>query len=175
MHIELPETAVGAVYASVIAAAVTLIGLVISKEQKVSDLRQAWIDALRSDATATVAHFLRFTQLRGMGNQPYVPACMEAVTAFRSADAAVRLRLNMKERPSQAIVEKLDHLVHLIRTGDADEAKAEAGTAEIVTAVQRVLKTEWERVKRGEIWFRALKYGAILILVAAAFWWALGR
>jgi hypothetical protein len=38
-----------------VAGAFSLLGLLISKEQKVSEFRQAWIDALRADIAALVA------------------------------------------------------------------------------------------------------------------------
>jgi hypothetical protein len=49
MTFSLPAVAVGAIGTSIIAAMVSLVGLTVSKEQKVSELRQAWIDALRDD------------------------------------------------------------------------------------------------------------------------------
>ena len=52
----LPDIAVGAIGAALIAGVVSLLGLVISKEQKVSEFRQAWIDALRSDVASLISH-----------------------------------------------------------------------------------------------------------------------
>jgi hypothetical protein len=45
----IPDQAVGAVIAAIIAGSIALLGLIISKEQKVSEFRQQWIDALRQD------------------------------------------------------------------------------------------------------------------------------
>ena len=42
----IPDQAIGAIAAALIAGLISLLGLIISKEQKVSDFRQAWIDAL---------------------------------------------------------------------------------------------------------------------------------
>jgi hypothetical protein len=47
-----PDAAIGATVAALIAGTVSLLGLIISKEQKTSEFRHAWIDALRSDLTA---------------------------------------------------------------------------------------------------------------------------
>ena len=53
---QIPSVAVGAVVAALIAGTVSLLGLIISKEQKTSEFRQAWIDALRNDLiTARIA------------------------------------------------------------------------------------------------------------------------
>lgn len=43
------DLSVGAVGAAMIAAFVSFLGLIIGKEQKTSEFRQAWIDALRSE------------------------------------------------------------------------------------------------------------------------------
>jgi hypothetical protein len=48
----IPDAAIGAVVAALIAGTVSLLGLIISKEQKTSEFRQAWIDALRCDLSA---------------------------------------------------------------------------------------------------------------------------
>jgi len=50
--VHVPDAAIGAVVAALIAGIVSLLGLIISKEQKTSEFRQAWIDALRCDLTA---------------------------------------------------------------------------------------------------------------------------
>lgn len=52
----LPDQAVGATIAAIVAALVALLGLIISKEQKVSEFRQQWIDALRADIAATIRY-----------------------------------------------------------------------------------------------------------------------
>jgi hypothetical protein len=49
--INIPDVAIGATIAALIAGIVSLLGLIISKEQKTSEFRQAWVDALRSDLT----------------------------------------------------------------------------------------------------------------------------
>jgi hypothetical protein len=54
------KTAMISTYATLlvamIAGAFSLLGLVISKEQKVSEFRQTWIDALREDISELIAH-----------------------------------------------------------------------------------------------------------------------
>lgn len=45
----------GLIIAAIIAGYVAFFGLIISKEQTVSDFRQKWIDALREDISAVVS------------------------------------------------------------------------------------------------------------------------
>jgi hypothetical protein len=48
--------AIGAIAAALIAGLIFLLSLVISKEQKISDFRQEWINSLRSEIAALIAH-----------------------------------------------------------------------------------------------------------------------
>ena len=53
-----PETVlivIGGFVAALIAAAVAFVGLVVSKEQKVSEFRQVWIYRLRRDLSRFIA------------------------------------------------------------------------------------------------------------------------
>jgi len=52
----LPGALAGTIIAAVIAAIVSLLGLIISKETKVSEFRQAWIDSLRAEIAAVITH-----------------------------------------------------------------------------------------------------------------------
>jgi hypothetical protein len=56
MPFAIPDAAIGAIGASIVAATVSLTGLTVTKEQKISDLRQAWIDALRGELSELLEH-----------------------------------------------------------------------------------------------------------------------
>jgi hypothetical protein len=47
---------VGAICVATISGVVSVVGLIISKEQKLSDFRQAWVDGLRDD----ISHFISY-------------------------------------------------------------------------------------------------------------------
>lgn len=47
---------IGTIVVALISGVFSMVGLIISKEQKLSDFRQAWIDALRDDISAFVSH-----------------------------------------------------------------------------------------------------------------------
>jgi hypothetical protein len=63
--IDIPKEAIGPIFAATITGLVAFLGLVISKESKISEFRQAWLDALREDISGLIARIecLRF-QLR---------------------------------------------------------------------------------------------------------------
>ena len=149
--------AAGAIIASMVAAFVALAGLIVSKEQKTSEFRQAWIDALRADSTSAVAQFIVYSEGRAFGGHPVAERSATALVAYRAAETAVRLRLNVKEDASQLTFSRLDQMNQLIAVGDFDGTKVVARTADFIASVQPILKTEWERVKRGEFWFRAAR------------------
>ncbi len=64
---ELPASVVaplGAIIAACITGTISFIGLVISKEQKTSEFRQAWIDALRADLSEFASQARRLAHER---------------------------------------------------------------------------------------------------------------
>src|SRR2546430_15387357 len=55
---DIPATAypaIGAIAAAIIAGAISFVVTVLSKEQKTSEFRQAWIDALRNDLSEFIS------------------------------------------------------------------------------------------------------------------------
>jgi hypothetical protein len=112
MH-PIPDIAIGAVVAAFIAALVSFLSLIISKEQKTSEFRQAWIDALRSDIAAVVAHA---NAIHGAAAAQFGTAAKTWVAAredfvgINQASANIRLRLNCKEKESQAVLKSIENL-----------------------------------------------------------------
>lgn len=51
------DISIGAIGAALIAGIVSLLGLIISKEQKTSEFRQTWVDSLRSEITSYLTSF----------------------------------------------------------------------------------------------------------------------
>lgn len=61
------------------------------------------------------------------------------------------------------LVEVLDRIESKL---DKDDVTDEL-VSELVSKSQKVLKSEWERVKRGELSFRLLKWGSSALVVFA--------
>ncbi len=165
---------VGVIVAALIAGGVAYLTAVLSKENKTSEFRQAWIDAIRNDvaeyvgAIETVASF-QARILTAQGG--------EAVVAYvRSLDPDLRrlsgtyyricLRLNPNEHFEllQAVRE-----VYVFSAPNLDVIKySEERVERVVNASNAVFRAEWKRVKRGEPTFWITKYVALAVALAAA-------
>lgn len=97
----LPDQAVGGIVAALIAGGVALLGLIISKEQEVSEFRQQWIDALREDIAAVIAHShgIHGSSIAQRAPQQSLwDTVRDDATGIRQASARIRLRLNPNEK-----------------------------------------------------------------------------
>lgn len=166
--IDMPEISIGAIGAAIIAALVSLMGLVVSKEQKTSEFRQAWIDALRAEIVNYTVHINAIADKLGV-NYPDHSKKVEALTPHYSelnkAAFGIKLRLNPKERQSKNVIEAMKRFEELA----SDDTKF---TADNIRPVEenfekyskKLLKHEWNRVKKGESFFVVTKYAVIIIL-----------
>jgi hypothetical protein len=103
--LRLPDIAVGATIAALIAGLVSLLGLIISKEQKTSEFRQAWIDSLRAETSAFISHtnalYGVLNPKSRVGNPREIwKISYEDLIGINVASTSIRLRLNVKERSS---------------------------------------------------------------------------
>lgn len=166
----LPDIAIGAVVAAFIAALVSLLSLIISKEQKTSEFRQAWIDALRADIAAVVAHA---NAIHGAAAAQFdTPAktweaAREDFVGINQATANIRLRLNSKEMESQAILKSIENLESHLSPGMVDFRELDTIEKQMVADAQVLLKKEWLRVRSGEPVFRAAKWLFLLLIMAS--------
>jgi len=106
----LPVELAGTIIAAVIAAVISLAGLIISKENKVSEFRQAWIDSLRGEVAAVIthAHAIHGAWLAKFPNSSALwQNTREDFVKLNEAWAKIKLRLNPKEDSSIAILRAL--------------------------------------------------------------------
>lgn len=174
MDIPLPLLVpIGAVLAACITGAISFVSLVTSKEQKISEFRQAWIDAFRSE----LADFS--SQARRVSLQ-HIPVNLKALTtplleqmeiADREAEKpdpfhenrqrmaqayyALRLRLNPEEADHKQLMTHLDNVYELLNSRSDRYGKCVAELDNLAKVAQMVLKREWVRVKDGEGSFRS--------------------
>lgn len=93
-----------------IAALISLLGLLISKESKVSEFRQAWIDALREEIAAVIthAHAIHGAYLAKFPDNTEIWRNMrEDFVGLNEAWAKIKLRLKPQEAQAKAILEAL--------------------------------------------------------------------
>jgi hypothetical protein len=154
------NTAIGG---AIIAAGVSLFSLINSKEAKISEFRQQWIDALREDLATLVSAVF---ESHGADESKRT----EAFNKANLVTARIALRLNNGEDKSHDLQEKLDHLrdgLHDINVLYSETAFEQVETRAnlAIDAGKLLLKSEWKRVKSGEPTYRWTR-GLILICFA---------
>ena len=167
-----PPQAIGAIAAAAIAATLAFLGLLVSKEQKTSEFRQAWIDSLRDDLAQLLSstHVVADAYTAGIVNQDGADwaAMREDMLAANSAEVKIRLRLNPKEKQSQEIIKLMQEL-HESYVDDHFRPNYDAIRRienQLIAEAHILLKKEWQRVKRGEPVFYVVKWLSLLLSVA---------
>lgn len=164
---------VGAIATALIAALVSLVIVILSKDQKTSEFRQAWIDGLREDVSkfvgAAEAFYMAIEIVREKSRTDAHDFFMSKYSELAETEfllSKIRLRLNPKEHVG------LLEVIKWLRDESVEKTRAEVveHVEFLVVGVQMVLKDEWERVKVGERSFRILKYtsGAVVASIIAA-------
>jgi ABC-type Fe3+-siderophore transport system permease subunit len=159
--------------AGAIAGGFSMLTLVLSKEKAISKFRQAWIDSLRTESSAFIAHAVlvaahitMFEPHRlSIDREDDKAALMEFFAqnhddyiALNQLSKSIQLRLNPDdaEPETKAVLHALAALDELWDTPSDPRFGAEVDKVTDVLAnnVQPLLKKEWERVKAGEKTFR---------------------
>lgn len=162
----------GAILAALIAGCISLALAILTKDQKTSEFRQAWIDALRTDVAllaGTLSMIMEIALDKAGGDESNLEALNEVLhgkhTEFIGLGAcAIRIKLRLNPDEHGALLEILDQL-------SADENGADNTQRlidDFVAQIQPVLKNEWRRVKRGELSYRVLKWGSVISVFLAA-------
>ena len=171
------------VIAALITAVVSFVNLIISKEQKVSEFRQTWIDALREDlaefsAQARLIAINSETTEFDVKSKPLLPllyesrepqivdALLENRQRLAQKYYTIKLRLNPKETDHQALSKLLDDIYGILNTSGPLKRYLEATSSleDVSSSAQEILKKEWRRVKRGERMYIFAMRGALVIV-----------
>jgi hypothetical protein len=174
------DISVGAVGAAIIAGLVSLLGLIIGKEQKVSEFRQAWIDDLRKCLVAYLVNINAISdalRLRKAGTQIDNSALLANYKSLNEASHGIILRVNAKEAPAKPLLKSMSDFEVLAKTNASltpDQIRAiEQG---FVAASRELLKFEWKRVKRGESTFvwtkRVVSLSIVMMFAILTYLWA---
>lgn len=161
------DIGIGAVGAAIIAGLISLLGLIIGKEQKVSEFRQAWIDELRKCLVAylvninAIADALRVAKANG--DQP--SGIDQNYKLLNEANHGIKLRVNDREQPSLELLQSMEEFDKLAqKNSDLTPEKIRQAEEKFLSASKALLKFEWRRVKRGEKTFFWTKYIAIALI-----------
>jgi hypothetical protein len=168
------DVSIGAIGAAAIAAIVSLLGLIISKEQKTSEFRQAWVDALRTEITTYL------TNLNAIADAVRVPYPTQAekvkalsphYSSLNEANFSIVLRLNEAEKLSRDVIGCMDKFSRLALDYEQLVPKnIRPIEKEFLEAARKLLKSEWRRVKRGEMTFIVAKMVSLGFAIAAIIW-----
>jgi len=159
---------IGAIAVALIGGGISLALAILAKDQKTSEFRQAWIDGLRDDVSKLVAHFMVVASISKITKKlsqekisEYVLSKENDFIEIALLINRIRLRMNKDEHKE---------FLKLISETDgigSDPERYEALIESIVVQSQAILKSEWRRVKRGEISFQILKWGSAVVFFAS--------
>lgn len=164
--------AIATVVAAVIAGLISVVTLTLTKEQKTSEFRQAWIDGLRQDLSeffASARAMTRaFEEFAKFGSQyESMPFTMPPtqIGAIRQAVAVAFYRIKLRLNAEETEHKELLRLLTLISDEQNQQLLAQSFDANKVLQVvetaaeyaRPVLKAEWKRVKQGEPQFRLVR------------------
>lgn len=163
----------GAVGAAMIAGLVSLLGLVIGKEQKVSEFRQAWIDELRQCVVNYLVYINAISDALRMhkaGSPLDEKILLDNYKNLNEANHGINLRVNEDEAPAKALLEAMATFESLANA-NAQLTPENIRVAEknFVKASKDLLKFEWKRVKRGEgiyVWTKRVIAVSVVLMLA---------
>lgn len=164
--------AIATVTGAIIAAFVGFMSLVITKEQKVSEFRQTWINALRDDLAEAISSGSTLTTLLQDNEGRRSDHRVREWARFAAALSRIELRLNRTEVPHQKLIACIRHaetlLARLDENGDDyDQAEWLSLQSRVVEVSQDLLKIEWDIVKAGEPFYQGVKVTLIVALILA--------
>ena len=148
------DISIGAVGAAVIAGLVSLLGLIIGKEQKVSEFRQSWIDDLRGCLVSYLVHINAIAdalRLKAAGKEFDNEALLANYKNLNEASHGITLRVNDSEDPPKDLLAAMEAFEGLAsKNADLTPDNIRKLEKRFVTASKSLLKFEWKRVKTGE-------------------------
>lgn len=172
MHANLPAQSVAAIatlVAALITGAVSFVNLTLTKEQKISEFRQTWIDALRNDLASFLGAaraFARAVETLHTFGPEYKEKAALLISDQKVGDlryqaaetfSRIKLRLNACEPEHIELLRLLRHAIDEQNLMLTNKSSVDATLAAIDAAneyARTVLKAEWKRVKEGELAFR---------------------
>lgn len=158
---------------ALISSLVSLLSLIISKEQKISDFRQAWIDALRQDTATLLANakIICASLMVSPMNPEKWATLKDNVLALNELSAKIKLRLNTREEEHKAVQKTLEahdaeFALGLTVPNAANVVEIEKN---LVAQTQIVLKQAWNTVRDGETTYKVAKGLTIVAIGATSF------
>jgi len=175
------DISIGAVGTALIAGLVSLFGLVIGKEQKVSEFRQAWIDQLRKSLVSYLVNINAISdaiRIQRAEKKSNLSAIVSDYKLLNEARNDIILRINHEEQSAKDLLEVMSNFEKLSESNESlTPQNIRAAENDFIKTSKELLKFEWNRVKQGEKTFYRTKYIVItfIVLTAAIFSYLLFR
>ena len=159
---ELPDTKI---IVALIAVFVSFIGLLISKEQKISEFRQAWIDKIRDDISDFMGVLNQFSTGYLIAkfdtkkkHKSFLKEQLPIIYKLNMLSHRIILRLNSEK--DKELIDKFNEIEKMITSTKKmkDDNLFEKLTNDLSDQSHILLKKEWERVKKGEPIFIFFKW-----------------
>ncbi len=164
------DVSIGAVGAALIAGLVSLLGLIVGKEQKVSEFRQAWIDDLRKCLIAYLVNINAIAdavRLQKAGKPLEVSAQTANYKMLNEASHGIKFRINQKESAAKTLLNSMSAFENLASSNESlTPDRIRLAETEFSNAASDLLKFEWNRVKQGEKIFFWTKNLVIAIVIS---------
>lgn len=171
----IPDVAIGAIAAALIGAIISLVGLIVAKESKVSEFRQSWIDSLRSELSTFLASANSIASARGIeyqNDKERLETLRPIYERLNETYYAIALRLNPTESESKNLKGCIVRISSYVNSGQQSEfPNFDSDRTDFINLSNVVLKKEWKRVKTGEPVYKVARWiatGATLSLIAIA-------
>ena len=167
-----------AIVAALIAGCFSFLNLVISKDQKVSEFRQASIDKLREEISQFIAsiNYIAIANKLWVAQQrpaplDYYKAAEPSLLSYSQNYTSIVLRINPSDAEETMRQSNKEFLFTLKSMRDAvlqEQFDTAIGLIDTLREkAQPILKHEWERVKKGEPIYRSSLYVAATFVVIA--------
>lgn len=168
----LPEIAIGAIVAAIIGAMISLAGLIVAKESKVSEFRQAWIDSLRGELSSFASNLNALSDANVIefeDEKERFETLKDHTSALNEAYYSVALRLNVDEPASVSVRSAMVSLAGAVHNpASFVKEHFDADQVEFIRVSNALLKDEWKRVKAGEKVYRYTRWVAVAIIAVLA-------
>ncbi len=166
----IPDVAIGAVIAALIGAMISLAGLIVSKEAKVSEFRQAWIDKLRGELASFMTHLAALEDARLISfktPREQFDATKESVAKLNEAYFTVALRLNLDETSSQNVQRCMVTLSAMVNEPNRNMEHFKKAKSQFIEESNALLRAEWRRVKDGEETYKSTKRNTTWVVLCS--------
>ncbi len=170
---QIPLAPIATVVAALITALISFVNLTLSKEQKTSEFRQAWIDGLREDLAVFFSSARALCRTMQETRSPNTTDediqdfkfGKEKIGNMRLAAAESLYRIKLRLNKNEPEHKELDRLLEsAMRTQNKINIEKGKDYTKALNAIdlaasysQDILKNEWERVKLGEKSFQKVK------------------